>query len=248
MSKPLDIVAVEDIEVDTIIGIYPQERVKPQRLRLNVAAYLTPRAAGTPHLTSSIDYARLTGDLLFILEHAHFELLESALEALATHCLGAPTADTPRAQVERVRLTLEKPFALGGHGVPKLTIERELDEPAVMREPVQVIFEGEGCGIYRFVVAPGASAAFVVPAKAVVHDFMLGAGLLANGEKLARGEMHTIEGGFGLVYDNPTRTVQTVLRISRPAERPDPSRAADLGSAIKRPPTGRRPYYPGGND
>ena len=243
MTTPLDIVAVEDIEIDTIIGIYPPERTKPQRLRLNVAAYLTPKQAGTPRLTGSIDYARLTGDLLFILEHAHFELLESALEALATHCLGAPTADTPRAQVERVKLTLEKPFALGGHGVPKLTIEREMAGSVIMRDDLQVIFEGEGCGIYRFVVAPGAKVATVVPAKAVMHDFMLGPGLVANGEKLARGEMHTIDGGFGVVYENPTATVQTVLRISRPAERPSLG-ATETGDAPKRPPAGRRPYYP----
>ena len=243
MTTPLDIVAVENIEIDTIIGIYPPERTKPQRLRLNVAAYLTPKPAGTPRLTGSIDYARLTGDLLFILEHAHFELLESALEALATHCLGAPTADTPRAQVERVKLTLEKPFALGGHGVPKLTIERALGGPAVMRGDLQVIFEGEGCGIYRFVVPPGGKVASVVPAKAVMHDFMLGPGLTANGEKLARGEMHTIESGCGVVYQNSTATVQTVLRIARPAERPNLA-ATDTDGAPARPPTGRRPYYP----
>ncbi len=243
MTTALDIVAVEDIEIDTIIGIYPPERTKPQRLRLNVAAYLTPKTAGAPRLSSSIDYARLTGDLLFILEHAQFELLESALEALATHCLGAPTADTPRAQVERIKLTLEKPFALGGHGVPKLTIEREISGPVAMRDELQVIFEGEGCGIYRFVVPAGGKVAEAVPAKTVMHDFMLGSGLTANGEKLARGEMHTIEGGCGIVYDNPTATVQTVLRITRPAERPN-LRTTDTGDAPKRPPAGRRPYYP----
>ncbi len=243
MTTALDIVAVENIEIDTIIGIYPPERTKPQRLRLNVAAYLTPKPAGTPRLTGSIDYARLTGDLLFILEHAHFELLESALEALATHCLGVPTADTPRAQVERVKLTLEKPFALGGHGIPKLTIEREARGPSAMRDDLQVVFEGEGCGIYRFAVAPGTKAATIVPAKAVMHDFMLGPGLVANGEKLRRGEMHSIEAGCAVVYDNPTSTVQTVLRISRPAERPNLS-VSDTGGAPRLPPSGRRPYYP----
>lgn len=249
MSLPHDIIAVDDIEVDTVIGIYAHERVRRQRLRLAVAVYVSPKVAGAPRLSGSVDYARLTGDLKFILEHAHFELLESALEALATHCLGAPTADTPRAQVERVRLSVEKPYALLGHGVPKLTIERALHGPvAVIHEGVQVIFEGEGCSIYRFVVKPGESAAFITPSDAVMYDLMMGSGLTANGVKLNRGEMHVIDQGLAVEYANVTSTLQTVLRIVQPQQMPPRVGERELKSALRRPPSGRRTYYPVGDE
>ncbi len=241
MSTAYDIVAIDGIELDTIIGIYPDERVRRQRLRLDVEVYLTAKPARGAELTGFIDYARLSGDLRFILEHANFELLESALEAMAAHCLGAPTSDTPRPPVERVRLSVQKPFALEGKGIPRVVIDRIAGSSSQMLSDVQTIFEGDGCGVYRFAIAPRSSATFVMPDGASTHDLMLGADLIANDEKLARGEMHTLDGACAVTYVNPGDIIQTVLRVCRPAHLPTPCESI---SAPKRPPSGRRLYYP----
>ncbi|MBK8259732.1 MAG: dihydroneopterin aldolase [Nannocystis sp.] len=87
-------------------GVYPSERERLQPLGLDLTLHLdTRKAASGGHLADTVDYARVAGDLRFILEHARFLLLEVAAEALCRYLL-APLATG--AQIDEVSLTLRK--------------------------------------------------------------------------------------------------------------------------------------------
>ncbi len=114
-----DLLRVDDVEVMCVIGVYPEERLTPQPLRLSLALRLSLQpAARSGQLNDTVDYARLCGQLSFVLQRAAFSLLETAAEAL----VAVVFASTPL--VEEVTLTLKKPGALGHNGIPALSLVR----------------------------------------------------------------------------------------------------------------------------
>lgn len=120
--KARDQVTIEDLEVVCIVGILPEERRVPQPLRVAVQATVDVSAAALGgDLDLSLDYAALARHLTFALSTARFRLLESAALALC-HLLLVPAPGATRPA--GARITLRKPKALGGRGVPSLTVER----------------------------------------------------------------------------------------------------------------------------
>ena len=167
-------------------------------------------------------YARLLGELRFILTASRFRLLESAAEAVAAWVLVAPSADVPRPQVEQVEVCLSKLVALSGAAVPTLEIERErADFPQkTERKPfglVDVVFETRECGVYRERLFPRA----VLPTHVHQHfdesELVLGSGLLLQGSPVEGGVAHTWPRGFPHRYENGTDLEQSFLCVDRPA-------------------------------
>jgi dihydroneopterin aldolase len=114
-----DQLRVHDVEVDCVIGVYAEERTTTQPLRISLTLTLdVARAARSGRLDDTVDYARLFGQLRFVLQHGAFRLIETAAEALCAVTLRAAPA------VDDVTLTLAKPRALGGNGLPSLTLCR----------------------------------------------------------------------------------------------------------------------------
>lgn len=227
MTRVLDIIRLENLLVDCIVGVYPSERLRPQPLRLDLALHLDTRAAATgAGLGSTIDYARLAGELRFLLESCQFLLLETAADALCRYLLAPPTDDGPRAQVEEVLLRLTKPAALGGIAVPSLEVRRTRAEVSytVEKKPfgqVDVVFAAKGCGIYRLRVAPGRTIPTHLHRVMEEAELVIGAGLLVQGRPVLPGTAHRWPRGFAHRYDNPTDIEQTILCVDRPAFLPD---------------------------
>ena len=120
--RTLDTIALHGLRVDCIVGVYPGERDVPQPLVVDVELRLDTRAAArTEQLSATLDYARLAGELRFLLESARFRLLETAAEALCAYVLAPPTDDRPHPRVHEVTLTLTKPSALDGGARASLT-------------------------------------------------------------------------------------------------------------------------------
>jgi dihydroneopterin aldolase len=120
MPDDHDLLCVNDLEVHCVIGVYPEERTRPQPLRLDLAlAVDVADAARSGALERTIDYARLVGQVRFVLEHGAFRLLETAGEAVAAVILASVEGFA-----DAVTLTLRKPLALDGNGVPALTLRR----------------------------------------------------------------------------------------------------------------------------
>src|SRR5690606_27485278 len=110
-----------------IIGVYPSEARTPQRLEITLSMHLdTSTAALQPGLRHSVDYARLAGEVRFIVGHGRFRTIETAAHAIARWVLAPPTPDAPHAEIVAVDVRLAKPGALGGTlaGVPTLHIRR----------------------------------------------------------------------------------------------------------------------------
>ena len=251
-GRPLDVVALSGMKVDCIVGVYRAERSTPQPLHVDVALYFDSRpvAAGAG-LSGTVDYARLSGELRFLLEACRFQLLEHAAEALLRYVLAPPTPDAPRAQVVAATVRLSKPEALAGAALPSLQLHRRASECAYLVEDkgfgqVDIVHEGPSHGIYRLRVKPGGCIPTHVHRVMEEHELVLGNGLLLQGRPIQRGTAFHWPRDFPHRYDNPTGVAQTVLCVDSPAFIPSDEVEVDVPTAALLPHPGT-PYYPGGD-
>lgn len=225
--RPLDVIRIENLVVDCIVGVYPGERLRPQPLCLDVALHLDTRpAAAGAGLGGTIDYARLAGELGFLLESCQFLLLETAAEALCRYMLAAPTEDVPHAPVAEVGLRMTKPNALGGAIRPSLEVHRTAAEMTyeVETKPfgrVDVIYQTRDCGIYRLRVAPGRAIPTHEHRVMDEAELVLGNGLLLQGRPVEAGTARRWPRRVPHRYDNPSSIEQTILCVDRPSFLPD---------------------------
>jgi FolB domain-containing protein len=248
VGRALDVVELRGMRVECIVGVYPSERHTPQPLELDAALYLDTRRAARGGLRDTVDYARLAGELRFLLESSRFQLLEGAADALCRYVLAPPTDDGARTQVSAVSLRLAKPKALDGGAVASLTVHRSADEYAVRTEHknfgrVDVVFEDDGMGIYRLRVRPGGTIATHEHRIMEERELVLGSGLLLQGRPVAAGTAFHWPKHLPHRYDNPGSVEQTILCVDRPAFIPADEVEVSPPVAGLRPVKGV-PYYP----
>src|SRR5690606_684659 len=127
--RPMDLIELRKLRAECVVGVYPSERTHPQPLLVDLGLYFDARpAARGGGLSATIDYAKLAGEIRFLLSASRFYLLETAAEALAAYLLAPPTPDVPRARVQAVTIRLSKPKALTGSAIASLQIHREASE------------------------------------------------------------------------------------------------------------------------
>jgi dihydroneopterin aldolase len=222
---------------DCIVGLFDFERNTPQPVELAVTLHFDTReAAFNGKLVQTIDYARLLGELRFILTASRFRLLESAAEAVAAWVLAPPSADAPRPQVEEVDVSLSKLVALSGAAVPTLEIHRTRSDFPMKTETkhfgfVDIVFETKECGVYRERITPKT----VLPTHVHHHldesELVLGNGFLLQGQPVAAGVAHTWPRGFPHRYENITDIEQSFMCIDRPAFIPTDEVEVDVPTA-----------------
>lgn len=183
-----DVVRVDNLTVSCLIGVHPPERITRQPLVVSLALHLdTRRAAFDEQLAHTADYARIVGEVRFVLERGDFHLLETAAEVVARVVLAAAGV------VADVDVTLQKPAALGGAAVPSLTIHRDREAASAVWTyafgTVDVVWNHNGLGVYRLALKPKASlhvpahvGCFDVDAAAAVNV----AGPLTNADATPR--------------------------------------------------------------
>ena len=88
------------IDVECIIGERPDERTRPQRLRIDVVLTVGDRAAVTDELGDTVDYSALTEEIRTALVAAKCRMIERAARVVADLCL----ADT-KVSAAKVRVT-----------------------------------------------------------------------------------------------------------------------------------------------
>lgn len=220
-----DIIRLRGLAVHCIIGVYPHERFTPQPLTVDVDLSLEARAHHRTGLSGTVDYAKISAELRFLLESCHFLLLETAAEALCAYLLAPPTPDAPRAQIESVKLTLEKPAALSA-ARPSLIVERQRGDfdYAVEKKPfgtVDVVYETRDCGIYRLRVGSGQQIPTHVHRQMHEREMMLSGGLLLQGVEQVAGAVVSWPHDLPHQYKNPTDEERTILCVDRPAFIPE---------------------------
>jgi dihydroneopterin aldolase len=222
VARHADVIRIQGLAVDCVVGLYPHERDTPQPLRLDAALYLdTEPAARRERLGLSVDYAAISAQLAFLLRSCRFRMLETAAHALCRYLLAPPALGERRTQLSRVRLTLTKPTALGGRAVPSLEVERdaasfELSQEQKAFGTVDIIHETRDAGIYRLNIAPQRSIPLHVHRQMQESEMVLSSGLLCQRKPVAAGTAHRWPKGAPHCYDNPTRRYQTILCVDSP--------------------------------
>ena len=113
-----DIVFIEDLRIQTVIGIFDWEREITQTVSLDLQmAYDIRRAGKSDEIADTLDYKAVSKRLIQFVEGSEFQLVE----ALAEHCANIVLSEFP---VTWLRLKLSKPGAVRGSSAVGVIIER----------------------------------------------------------------------------------------------------------------------------
>lgn len=114
----MDIVFIEDLQIDTVIGIYDWERKIRQTVRLDIEMATNIRkAAETDNIDDTLSYKSVAKRLIEFVEQSEYELVEALAEEICRIIrdeFGVPW----------VKLTLHKPGAVRGSKSVGVIIER----------------------------------------------------------------------------------------------------------------------------
>ncbi len=114
----MDIVFIEDLRIETVIGIYDWERKIRQTIAIHLEMAFDNRwPASSDKIDDTLDYKAVSKRLIAFVENSHFELVET----LAERC-----AEIVRDEfrVAWLRLKLSKPGAVTGSKAVGVVIER----------------------------------------------------------------------------------------------------------------------------
>lgn len=217
-----DIIRIQGIEVDCVVGVYPKERDRLQPLHIDAELVLdSRRAATTERLGYTVDYEAVTAQVVFLLQSCRFQLLETAAHVISRHLLAPPIPGHNRPRVQELRLRLTKPGALNGRALPSLEITRSADEVMLVSETrgfgsVDIIHETRSAGIYRLNIAPGREIPLHVHHRMDESEMVLGTGLHCQGLPAERGSVRRWPKGAAHTYRNPGEQFESILCVDSP--------------------------------
>ena len=114
----MDRVFIEELEVQTIIGIFDWEREIKQTISIDLELEFDIRkAAESDSIEDTLDYKAVSKRFIHFIEDSEFQLVE----ALAERCAAIVLTDFP---VNWLRLKLGKPGAVRGSSAVGVIIER----------------------------------------------------------------------------------------------------------------------------
>jgi dihydroneopterin aldolase len=249
-SRPPDVIAIEGLHVDAVVGVYPHERMLPQPLQIDLRMALdTARAGATQRLRMTVDYAMIASQIAFLLQSCRFHLLETAAHALTRYLLAPPALGEDRPRIREVLLKLTKPHALGGKGVPSLEVHREAGDVRLGRETkrfgtVDIVHETRSEGIYRLNIAPGRAIPLHVHRVMSESEMVLGDGILLNGKRVSPGAVYRWPHDAPHTWINPTDRWQSILCVDSPPFVPDDEIEVDSEPADVEPEPPFLPLHP----
>lgn len=114
----MDRVFIENLTVETVIGIFDWEREIRQAVCLDLEMEFDIRkAAASDAIVDTLDYKAVSKRLIRFIEQSEFQLVES----LAEQCASIVLAEFP---VQHLKLKLSKPGAVRGSSAVGVIIER----------------------------------------------------------------------------------------------------------------------------
>ena len=118
MISTMDKIEIQRVCVQGILGLYPEERIKPQEIILSACLFLDLRPAGASDaLEDTVDYDSLHRELAKLAETSGFLLIEKLAQAAAEIWL-------QNKLVQACSITVEKPQALALAENIAITIHR----------------------------------------------------------------------------------------------------------------------------
>lgn len=113
-----DLVFIEDLRIQTVIGIFDWEREITQTVSLDLQMAFDIRRAGkSDDIMDTLDYKSVSKRLIQFVEASEFQLVE----ALAEHCANIVLTEFP---VSWLHLKLSKPGAVRDSSAVGVIIER----------------------------------------------------------------------------------------------------------------------------
>lgn len=102
-----DWIVIDQLEFDTIIGIYPHEREQVQPLRMNIRLGVAPihAAAQSDDISTTVDYQRVCETVMALAQAGEFNLVETLAERSADALFAA-------FPIQAIQLSVSKPLAL----------------------------------------------------------------------------------------------------------------------------------------
>lgn len=114
----MDIIYLNDLRIETVIGIFDWERKIKQTISLDLEMATDIRkAAASDHIDDTLDYKAVSKRLIGFVEESEFQLVETLAERCAEIILS-------EFNVPWVRLRLNKPGAIRGARDVGILIER----------------------------------------------------------------------------------------------------------------------------
>lgn len=114
----MDIVFIEGLELNTLIGVYDFERMAKQRIIVDLSVKADLRAAGkSDKVSDTIDYGAMASCLHEICESASYQLLEALAEEMVQTILD-------KFAVTEITLKINKPDILSNVNAVGIQITR----------------------------------------------------------------------------------------------------------------------------
>jgi dihydroneopterin aldolase len=99
----MDIIFIDSLRVDTLIGIYPRERAARQTIEIDLQIGASTASAGaSDNIRDTIDYSVVVDRLRADLAAKHFSLLEALAEHVATLLLEEFGAQWVRVRIAKL--------------------------------------------------------------------------------------------------------------------------------------------------
>lgn len=98
-----DIVFIEALKVDTVIGVYEWEKTIQQTLQFDIEMRTDIRqAAQVDDLSKTVDYAVVAEDIVKLVKQNQVELIETVAEKVAAHILSAFPVDSCKIKLRKL--------------------------------------------------------------------------------------------------------------------------------------------------
>ena len=106
-TKRMNHIFIHDLMAYGIVGVYPHERLTPQKLILNIAIYFGEvPAQKSDRLIDAIDYSYVAEKLVSYIQETQHQLLEKLCQELISLSLGLDQ------RIQAVQISISKPQAL----------------------------------------------------------------------------------------------------------------------------------------
>jgi len=114
----MDKIFLNDLHIDTIIGIYDWERETLQTLSFDLEMdWDIRKAAKSDDIADTLDYGSVANTIVEFVGSSRYQLIETLAEDLCALLL----KEFP---IPKLKLTLSKPVALHGQNTARIIIER----------------------------------------------------------------------------------------------------------------------------
>ena len=114
----MDKIFLNDLKIDTIIGIYDWERHTQQTLTFVLEMdWDIRKAAETDDISNTLDYGAIAQKIVNFVKASDYQLIETLAEDLTQMLL-------TEFSIPKLKLTLSKPVALHGQNTARIVIER----------------------------------------------------------------------------------------------------------------------------